>query len=140
MSRYILDTDILTLYQRSHPAVLQHAAGQSPTDVAITAITIQEQLDGWHSVLAKARTHPQIAADYDFLANFIAPSLVRFPLLSFPESAILRYEQLLTLRLNVGRMDLRIAAIALEHGAIVVTRNKRDFGRVPGLVTEDWSV
>jgi predicted nucleic acid-binding protein len=31
------------------------------------------------------------------------------------------------------------AAIALEHRATVATRNLRDFGRVPGLVIQDWT-
>jgi hypothetical protein len=41
--------------------------------------------------------------------------------------------------LNVRKMDLCIAAIALELQANVVTRNVRDFERIPNLVVEDWS-
>lgn len=58
----------------------------------------------------------------------------------FPLAAVQRFEQLRSLRLNIGSMDLRLAAIALEEQRIVVTRNVRDFSRVPGVQTEDWSV
>ena len=43
------------------------------------------------------------------------------------------------MNLNVRKMDLRIAAIVLEHAAILATQNLRDFQRVPGLVTEAWT-
>jgi tRNA(fMet)-specific endonuclease VapC len=65
--------------------------------------------------------------------------LARLQILTYTEADIQRYEQLRVMKLNVPKMDLPIAAIVLEHGATLVTRNTRDFQRVPNLVFVDWS-
>lgn len=39
----------------------------------------------------------------------------------------------------IGPYDLLIAAQALEHGMMVVTRNVREFARMPGLKIDDWN-
>ncbi len=79
-----------------------------------------------------------MAKVYDRLTATIR-SLARLPILSFSEAAIRRAKTLQAAKLNVPKMDLSIAAIALERQAIVVARNVRDFERVPGLVVEDWA-
>ena len=38
----------------------------------------------------------------------------------------------------IGPLDTLIAATALAHAATLVTRNTREFQRVPGLKIEDW--
>ena len=43
------------------------------------------------------------------------------------------------LKLGVKHADLRIAAITLEHGGTLVTRNVRDFQAIPDLSIVDWS-
>jgi len=39
----------------------------------------------------------------------------------------------------IGERDLIIAAIALAHGCGVVTNNRAEFARAPGLRVEDWT-
>ena len=60
-------------------------------------------------------------------------------ILHFPEPAIIRYEGLRSAHRHIGKNDLRIAAIVLEQGANLVTRNLQDFQQIPGLTIEDWS-
>lgn len=140
MSLFLLDTDTLSLLEQGHGRVLSHVNSHPVLDIAVSAISIQEQMQGFQAALSRARTHQQTASAYTMLVTRLLPVWGRFPVLAFTEPAILRFEQLRSLRLNVGLMDLRIAAVALENGLTVVTRNQRDFGRIPGLALADWSV
>ena len=138
MTLYVLDTDILTLYQSGHPAVVRNVHGRLADELAVSVITVEEQLTGWYTKLRQAKKRDQLARAYDRLANAVR-FLSRLQILPFPEPAIIRYEFLRAAHRHIGKNDLRIAAIFLDCAAILVTRNVRDFQQVPGLQFEDWS-
>jgi tRNA(fMet)-specific endonuclease VapC len=68
----------------------------------------------------------------------------RAVILNYEASARAMYNQIIQVNPALAKRrlenDVRIAAIALSVGATVVTRNQRDFGLVPGLAIEDWSI
>jgi tRNA(fMet)-specific endonuclease VapC len=129
---------MLTLFRMGHRAVVGQVAAHPPLELAATVISVEEQLTGWYSQIRSNKPPADLARAYGRLAE-----AVRFycgmQILDYTEAAILRYNALRVANLNVGGMDLRIAAIALENGAVVITRNVRDFERVPGLTIENWA-
>ena len=42
-------------------------------------------------------------------------------------------------KIRVGTQDLRIASIVVSVDGILVTSNRRDFQKIPGLLIEDWN-
>ena len=50
------------------------------------------------------------------------------------------YTDLRHQKIRVGTQDLRIAAIVLSQGGILVTRNQRNFVQIPNLILEDWTI
>lgn len=139
MSLFVLDTDLLTLYYRGDRNVVRSVGARAASELAISVISVDEQLTGWYTLTRQARRPEQLARAYEQLSEAVV-RLARWRILPYTQSAIARVAQLKALRLNVWLMDLRIAAIALENGAVVVTRNQRDFSRIPGVNVEDWSV
>jgi tRNA(fMet)-specific endonuclease VapC len=139
MPLHVLDTNIVTLLARGVDPLTSRVRSHPPSEIAVAVITLRESLDGWHGILAKAKRPDQIEAAYARMIRTVE-TLAKFRLLNFTQPAIIRFEGLMRAKLNVGGNDLRIAAIALEHQAKVVTANVRDFSRVPGLQVEDWTV
>jgi tRNA(fMet)-specific endonuclease VapC len=139
MMLYVFDTDMLTLYQEGHPEVCRRVVAHRPDELATTIISVEEQVSGWFTMLRRPADRKTLARTYQRMTETVS-FLKQMPIVSFTEQAIARFESLRLMKLNIGSMDLRIASIALENGSTLVTRNVRDFRRVPGLSTEDWSV
>ena len=138
MTAYILDTDMLTLLEEGHPSVALRFPQEAPGNVAITVLSVEEQLSGWYTQIRKAKRPNRLAWAYRQLRD-TARFLSRLEILTYDEAAIAKYESLREQKIKIGRMDLRIAATVLEARATLVTRNSRDFKQVPGLALEDWS-
>jgi tRNA(fMet)-specific endonuclease VapC len=138
MTLYVLDTDHLTLLGKGHREVAARVAATPQNDLAITIPSIEEQLRAWFTQVRKARDAARLARSYQGLFDVIEMAR-RLPVLPFSRGAIDRYLDLRQMLRRLGMQDLAIAAVALEFGATVVTRNRQDFDQVPNLRIEDWS-
>jgi tRNA(fMet)-specific endonuclease VapC len=85
MSLFVLDTDTLSLLQHNHPQVVRHVAAVAPTDIAVTIITVEEQLTGWYSALRRVRQPDEIARVYLRLTNAVR-AFTSLPILTFTEA------------------------------------------------------
>ncbi len=138
---WLLDTDHLSILERggSTALALQMRLGQIPaTQLATTIINYEEQMRGWMSFVAQAKTQHKLIEAYGFLQQHVG-TFRNAPLLAYDEQAASQYERLRQAHIRIGTKDLRIAAICLARDATLLTRNLRDFNKVPGLRAEDWS-
>ena len=141
--KFLLDTDHISILQRQAGpefAVLVARIGQHPPDdLAFSVVSFQEQVLGCHTYLSRARTSAEITRGYAMLAR-VREDFCEAQMLPFDAQAAAILDGLAAQRVRLAAMDLRIACIALSRDLRVLTRNTRDFGRVPGLVTEDWTI
>ncbi len=107
--------------------------------LAVTIVSFEEQIRGWTAYLSKLRSFDGQPSAYNKL-NRLLDFFCDVKVLPFDESALQHLQRLWLNRIRVGTMDLKIASIALANDATVLTRNSKDFGKIPGLRIEDWSV
>jgi tRNA(fMet)-specific endonuclease VapC len=141
MSRWILDTDHVSLLLNRHPQVSDRVA-EVGAEVGITIVTVQELFNGWIVRINAASELEDVVRLYGKLSRTIA-LCKRLPVLDFDTKVGDCYQSMLQatplLAKKRVQKDMRIAAIALSLGATIVTRNHRDFSQVPGLLLEDWT-
>ncbi|UUO16388.1 type II toxin-antitoxin system VapC family toxin [Dolichospermum heterosporum] len=134
----ILDTDHLSLLQRGNTLIRQRLNMFNPQDIAITIVTVSEQIRGRMNIISRADSSSELVLAYARLEDTLE-DINSLNVLQFSEAAGNIYSELKT-KIRVGTQDLRIAAITLSVNGILVTRNWKDFEKVPNLRLEDWSI
>jgi tRNA(fMet)-specific endonuclease VapC len=111
----------------------------SEWEIYTTIVTKAEVLRGRTDFLLKAANSGQLLRAQQWLVDS-EKQLSNLAILMVTQGAI---EQLAKLQGQrglgrVGRADLIIASIVLAHNATLVTRNTKDFVRIPNLKLENW--
>jgi tRNA(fMet)-specific endonuclease VapC len=128
--RYLLDANaVIALLNDATSRPAQRARREKPGDVAISAIVAHELFYG----AFKSRRAAQNVALIDAL---------QFAMLEFDgEDARQAGEVRAFLAAKgtpIGPYDVLIAGQAMARDMILITHNRDEFGRVPGLRIEDW--
>ncbi len=105
--------------------------------IATTIVSVEECFRGWLSAIHRARTTREQISPYRQLLTFME-FIAEWDITPLDDQSVDRFETLRNQRLRIGSQDLKIAAIALTHDALVLTANRRDFDLVPGLRVENW--
>jgi tRNA(fMet)-specific endonuclease VapC len=138
----LLDTDHLTLLKYSDSErgarLGERLRLQPPEEViALSIISVEEQMRGWLATIARERQARRQVLAYRELARLF-DYFRAFTILPFDEKAADRFDDLRAAKIRLATMDLKIAAIALVNQALLLSANRRDFERVPGLRVENW--
>lgn len=139
MSLWVLDTDHITLFENQHPVVIQRVMETDPDEITVTIITVEEQMKGWLNAIQQSSQSNRLIWGYKGLQDGLK-FFQTIQVLDFDQDAYNCYIELVRQKVRIGTRDLRIAATVISKNGILVTRNRQDFERVPGLMFEDWSI
>ena len=135
----VLDTDHLTALERhGHSTSLFSRLDESLEPLAVTIVTIEEQLRGWLAEIHRRNkdVYDQIAIYRRLETNLAFTASLQT--LGWSETAAGIFTDRRRQKIRIGSMDLKIASIAIANDALLLSANLRDFESVPGLRVENW--
>ena len=127
---YLPDTNAISAYMRGDSPKLNSKMAEAFGELCLSAIVLAEREFGvTKGMNARARMVLAELAQTLPVEPFTRDDSTHY--------AAIRHD-LESRGVGIGPMDTLIAAQALRLGATVITRNVREFGRVPGLKVENW--
>lgn len=130
--KYLLDTSVVSDFVRGHRAVRERLLCASPSELAVSALTVMEVEYGLaRDPVRSARIRP--------IAEALLAQVAVIPCGAEEARETGRLRADLARRgTPIGPFDSLIAGTALVQRLVLVTSNAGEFRRVPRLVVEDW--
>ncbi len=116
---------------------LNRRATEHDADFFTTIITAQEMSQGWLAAINGEQAGEDQVFGYERFQGALK-DFNKITILPFDREAASRFVKLRKQLSRVGTMDIKIAAIAMAHDALLLSRNLKDFNQVPGLRVENW--
>ena len=123
----VLDTDVLSIIQRADGSAydcLVQRLDAVDDEVAVSIVSFEEQMRGWLAYIARSKSSKQQIAACARL-HAMHDDFATGPVVGFDRSAAAEFERMLRLKLRIGAMDLRIAAIAIGMSPRLSNDGKR---------------
>jgi len=129
--KYLLDTDTLIYTFKRAGNCLARLSQQPDADLAVSCINLFELEFG----MAKSNNRA-------LMERYLREICKRYTVLEFDQAAArqagLVRAHLQSLGTPIGPYDVQVAGVALSRQLTLVTRNTREFDRVPELRVENW--
>jgi len=128
---FLLDTNTLIYFFKGKGKVAEHLFSVPPGEVAISSLSLYEIEVGIAKSVQPAKRRQQ----FDTFLTVV--SVLPFDREAARAAATVRVD-LERRGLPIGPLDNLIAGVALAHRSTLVTRNTREFSRLPSLALIDW--
>jgi tRNA(fMet)-specific endonuclease VapC len=133
MAGHLLDTNTCIAVMRGHPVAVQRLAAVAPGDCVISTVTAYELYTGVEKCANPAQERSKV--------ELLLATVREMPFDPDAARESARVRALLESQGQpIGPYDTLLAGQALASSLILVTANTREFGRVPGLTLENWTI
>ncbi len=130
--KYMIDTNIAIYTLKNRPAKVRAAFKKHSGEMCLSTVSLGELIFG-------AEKSARVEHNLTVIEGFAA----RLKVESFNAQAAVHFGQLRAELAKSGKLigpyDMMIAGHARAMGLILVTNNRREFDRVPGLRVENWA-
>jgi len=133
--KYMFDTNMCIFLMQDEPNVLSAFSAKKKDGIAISTITLAE--------LEFGVNNSKSSAAMDRNRTKLISFLTLVDVLEFDSKAAAEYGKIFAILTKngnrIGLLDTQIAAHAKSARLITVTNNHKEFGRIDGLILEDWT-